>query len=72
MARKYKFHRWYSVLWYNRDHQRYYYESFMTKKEAKAKFKDLLNNHVEATHIELIRKISAWNYYDGRLNVEAL
>ena len=72
MARHYKFHRYYGVLWYDRARQRWYYRDFITKKEAKAQFKDILNNNIEATHVELIRKISAWNYHDGRVKVEAL
>ena len=72
MARQYKFHRWYGVLWYDRARQRFCYRDFITKKEAKAQFKELLNNNIDAIHVELIRKITAWNYHDGRLDVEAL
>ena len=72
MARKYKFHKWYGVLWYDRAYRRWYYRPFITKKEAKAQFAYLLNNNVDATNVELVRRVSAWNYYDGRLDVEAL
>lgn len=72
MARHYKFHKYYGVLWYDIAYRRWLYRSFITKKEAKAQFEYLIKNSNDSIHVELIRRISAWNYDEGRLEVEAL
>lgn len=72
MARKYKFHKTYAVIWYNRVAGRYYYKSMMTKREAKEYAASLERVIGEVTHVEIVKRLWAYNYYDGRIPLEAL
>lgn len=73
MARKYKFHKTYAVIWYNRSARRYFYKVTITKREAR-EYAQYLMRYVdsEVTHIEIVKRLWAYNYHDGRIPLEAL
>lgn len=72
MARRYKFHKTYAVIWYDRSVERYYYKVVMTKREAKEYAASLERVIGKITHIEIVKRLWAFNYYDGRIPLEAL
>lgn len=72
MARKYKFHKTYAVIWYDNRDLRWHYQDFLTKKEARifaASFEVVMG---EVVHVEIVKRLWAFNYYDGRVPLEAL
>ena len=70
MVRKYKFHRYYAVVWYNRETLRWYYSGHLTKKEADAKFKNVLISE-SVMHAEIVSQVVGWDYCSGRIEFEA-
>lgn len=69
MARVYKIHFYYGVVWSDKDRGRYFYRTFMTLREAR-KFANLLRATNEYYEVDVIRRLNAWNMRHGDIHVE--
>ena len=72
MARKYKFHKTYAVVYYDKSELRYHYQVFLTKREAKECVENLEMLIGKIIHVEIVKRLWAFNYYDGRIPLETL
>ena len=66
--RKYKFHRWYSVMYYDRGFGRIRIKDGLTLKEARV-FIGEIGVDPEVTHIEIVRRVWAYNNHDGVIDL---
>lgn len=66
--RKYKFHRWYSVIYYDRARQRFYVKERLTLKEARGFIGDI-GVDPDITHIDIVRRIWSYNIHDGVIDI---
>ena len=72
MARKYKFHKTYAVMWFDRRDTRWHYKYFLTKKEAKALALPIEIIKEEIVCVEIVKRLLGYDYYEGRIPLEAL
>lgn len=70
MARHYKFHKWYAVVYLKAHCSKFTMIEPLTKKEARMVRDDLIKNP-DVIHVEITKRIDAW-CYEGRIEVEAL
>ena len=72
MARKYKFHKTYAVIYFSREMERYYYKTFLTKREAMEFVRSLHISHDIVSDVEVVKRVWAYNTLDGRIPLEKL
>lgn len=73
MRRKYRYRKYYSVVYYEKDAARYYVEDYLTKKEARARVRYLFDHgRREYTRIDIVKRVWSWEKYSGLVDLEAL
>lgn len=72
MVRKYKFHKTYAVIYYDRSFERYFYIVFLTKRGAKEYVEMLGRSETDITRIEIVKRVWAYDHQDGRVPLETL
>ena len=72
MARKYKYHKYYSVIFFDRRHEQWYIKHWLTLREAREYVRTLDIVKDEITHVEIVKRMLAIDYYDGRIPLEEI
>ena len=70
MARKYKYHKYYSVIFFDIRYERWYIKHWLTLREARQYVMTLDIVKDEITHVEIVKRILAIDCYDGRIPLE--
>lgn len=70
MGRKYKHHKYYSVIYFDRRYERWYVQDWLTLREAREYVRSLDIVKEEIVHVEIVKRVWAFNYYDGRVLLE--
>ena len=66
--RKYRFHRWYSVVYYDRGYQKFYVKDCLTLKEARV-FIGEIGVNPDVTQIDIVKRIWSYNSYEGWIDL---
>ena len=73
MKRKYRFRKYYAVVYYDYRDRRYRVEENMTLKEARVRARYLFNcRNCTFSCIDIIKRVWSWRKYHGVVDLEAL
>lgn len=72
MKRKYRFRKYYAVVYYDRHAERYYVDEYLTKREARARVHHLFNDRHEYSSIDIVKRVWSWRRHGGLVDLEAL
>ena len=73
MKRKYRYRKYYAVVYYDRTAARYYVDEYLTKKEARARVRYLFDHDKsEYSCIDIVKRVWSWRRHGGLVDLEAL
>ncbi len=71
MARKYKIHKYYAVIWHNRISRKWFRDEMLTKREAR-NVADYVMSYPDNDYVEVVKRIIARDREEGEIDLEAL
>lgn len=73
MKRKYRFRKYYAVVYYDRFAARYYVDEYLTKKEARDRVRYLFyQDNVEYSCVDIVKRVWSWRRISGLVDLEEL
>lgn len=71
MARKYKVHKFYAVIWHNQFSKKWFRNDMLTKREARS-VADYVMSYPDNDYVEVVRRVIATDKAKGDIDLEAL
>lgn len=71
MARKYKIHQFYAVIWHNQATNQWYRDDMLTKRKARI-ISEYVTSYPDNDYVEVVRRLIAMDRKRGELDIEAL